>query len=148
MLLRGSPCLARGAGAHDRTRVHTPLVAEEREGAGESRAAREYSLRLNRQAADQRAIGRRGGKETGRETQAPSPSLLLTSSRLPGNQKYSPHPSPRGMKPRMPGAAHAYSGRHFFGWPPPWLQGFGHKDLGWLSRLAHASISLEPLLKS
>lgn len=90
---------------------------------------------------------REGEEKEKKNKRAPSPSVLLTSNRLPRNQKYLPHPSPTGMKPRMPGAARACSGRHFFGWPPPWLQGFGHMDLGLLSRLAHASIFLEPLLK-
>lgn len=108
-------------------------------------AAREHSLYLNQPAPNQSVKDKKKGrkKERGREReeQTSSLSLLVTSNRLSGNRKYSPHPSPTGMKPRMPGAARACSGRHFFGWPPPWLRGFGHMDLGLLSRLAHASFS-------
>uniref|UniRef100_A0A8C6B235 Homeobox protein Hox-A2 n=1 Tax=Monodon monoceros TaxID=40151 RepID=A0A8C6B235_MONMO len=42
-------------------------------------------------------------KKTRENKQAPSPSVLLTSNRLPGNQKYLPHPSPTDHSQPEPG---------------------------------------------
>ena len=130
-------------------RSRTFLVAKKQDSSGDDSGC-QGALTASESTSPIRAtrMRREGEEKEKKNKRAPSPSVLLTSNRLPRNQKYLPHPSPTGMKPRMPGAARACSGRHFFGWPPPWLQGFGHMDLGLLSRLAHASIFLEPLLKS
>lgn len=79
------------------------------------RAAREHPPHLNQQVPSHSDNDKekKGRKEKEKKRGTNAFSLLLTSSRLPGNQKYSPHPSPMGMKPRMPGAALARSGAAF-----------------------------------
>jgi hypothetical protein len=135
--------------SHNITRVRFSLVPKSRMVWEAIQAAKKYSLHLNQPVPNQSdKDSKKSRRERGTKKQESFPSLLTSSSTLPGSRKYSPHPSPTGMKPRVPGAARACSGRHCFGWPPPRLRGFGHKDLGLLSLLAHASIFLQPLLRS
>lgn len=85
--------------------------------------------------------GRKEGKKKRKEERKETIAFSLPAANFPQTSwKYSPHPSPAGVKPRMPGAASLAARRP------------GYRDLNtwtWGCCLAwHMPLSLQPLLRS
>lgn len=81
--------------SHNITRVRFSLVPKSRMVWEAIQAAKKYSLHLNQPVPNQSdKDSKKSRRERGTKKQESFPSLLTSSSTLPGSRKYSPHPSP------------------------------------------------------
>jgi hypothetical protein len=113
-------------------------------------AAKEHTLRLNQPTpshSDKDKDKKGRGERRERETSVfflPVANFQQTSWKL----EILTAPEPYGYETQNARSRTRLLGAAFLWLAASWLKGFGHMELGLLSRLAHASIFLQSLLRS